>query len=258
MAEVVDAFPRAWIEFPDPSEADQVIRADLTWLTSAYHCIYAQGCRGIDRSKPHAGCCTHGAHFADADDERRVATWVRRLTADQWQRRPRGRLTRTQWVDSDDEGERKTRTVAGACIFLNDPRFPAGPGCALHLLAASAGQSHIATKPDVCWQLPIRRDYHQRTRNDGTEVQVVTITEYTRDVWGAGGHDFDWYCTGNPDAHTAAEPLYLSSRAELRALIGEQAYAELAMHCEAHEAARAALRLSPVSRGLAVHPADPG
>jgi len=27
-------FPRAWVEFVDPADPEQVIRADLTWLTS--------------------------------------------------------------------------------------------------------------------------------------------------------------------------------------------------------------------------------
>jgi hypothetical protein len=85
----------------------------------------------------------------------------------------------------------------------------------------------------------------------------VTITEYTRAMWGAGGHDFDWYCTADATAHDAAEPLYITSRDELVALIGPEAYAELAVHCSSFAEARAALRLTPAAEGLGVHPADP-
>ena len=79
---------------------------------------------------------------------------------------------------------------------------------------------------------------------------------------GRGGHDFDWYCSSNTEAHIATEPVFESNRAELVALIGEAAYAELAMHCQAHLDARAALALTPVgsslpSSALAPHPADP-
>ncbi len=258
MSEPADAFPRTWVEFPDPADPQQLIRADLTWLTSRYECIYGRGCAGIDAALPYAGCCTHGAHFADKDDRARVAGWVQRLTERHWQGRPTaGKIRRRDWMTTDDDGEHKTRTVDGACVFLNRPDFPAGAGCALHVLAADLGESPIDTKPDVCWQLPIRRDFHWRQRNDDTEVLVITIGEYTRDVWGEGGHGFDWYCTSEPAAHGAAQPLYASSRAELVAMIGQPAYDQLAAHCAAHEAARDALRLTPVARGMTRHPADP-
>ncbi len=257
MPEAAEVFPRAWIEFPDPDDAEQLIRADLTWLTSRFNCIYGRGCRSIDPEVPYGGCCTHGAHFADGDDEQRVARWVAQLTAAEWQREPGGKVRKRDWAETDPEGDRKTRTVAGACIFLNDPSFSRGAGCALHLLAERVGQSHVATKPDVCWQLPIRREFEWRERNDGSKTLVVTITEYTRDAWGAGGHDFHWYCSSDTSAHTAQEPLYLTSRAELVALVGESAYAQIAHHCRTFEEARAALRLTPAAHALATHPADP-
>ena len=72
MPEVPIGFPRAYAEFPDPADADQVFRCDLTWLTSRWACIFGQGCPGIYADRPDDGCCTLGAHFADADDERRV------------------------------------------------------------------------------------------------------------------------------------------------------------------------------------------
>ena len=59
-------------------------------------------------------------------------------------------------------------------------------------------------KPDVCWQLPIRRTQEWVTRPDGTEILKTTITEYDRRGWGEGGADLHWYCTGDPAAHTGA------------------------------------------------------
>ena len=253
MPEVPLDFPRAWVEFVNPDDADEVLRCDLTWLTSSYTCIFGRGCAGIYASAPDVGCCTLGAHFADQDDEERVAAYVDQLTPELWQLRPAGRkVRRDAWVEKDEEGERKTSTAVvdgqQACVFHNRLGFPGGDGCALHLLALRQGRDPLETKPDVCWQLPLRRTFRDVERPDGTTYTEVSIGEYDRRGWGPGGHDLDWYCTGNPVAHVAAEPLYVTSRAELVALIGEAAYAELEQHCEAHVRSR--------SR-LAIHPADP-
>ena len=85
MPEVLIGFPRAFVEFGDPADKTQVFRCDLTWLTSRWACIYGKGCQGIYADRPHDGCCTLGAHFADADDEKRVGKAVRQLKASQWQ-----------------------------------------------------------------------------------------------------------------------------------------------------------------------------
>ena len=253
--------PRSWIEFPDPdAELDaetgapeQVIRADLTWLTSSWTCIFGRGCAGIYADRPDDGCCTLGAHFSDEDDETRVAEAVTRLTPDVWQHMPAGDagrvdVAREDWADTTDEDQRTTRVVDGACIFLNRPGFPGGQGCALHRLALAEGREPLELKPDVCWQLPLRRSYRTIERPDGTSYLEVTVAEYDRRGWGAGGHDLDWYCTGNPAAHVGGVPVYVSMRAELIELIGAGAYEELARHCAEVVGAR---RLLP----LTVHPA---
>jgi len=95
----------------------------------------------------------------------------------------------------------------------------------------ATGTSIVDTKPDVCWQLPIRRQFREVERTDGSTYTEVTITEYERRGWGPGGHDLDWYCSGNSDAHIGSEPVYLSSRDELVALLGEAAYNEVAAAC---------------------------
>ncbi|QZY29437.1 hypothetical protein [Nocardioides coralli] len=252
MPEVDLDFPRAFVEFVDPDDADQVFRCDLTWLTSGYTCIFGQGCPGIYSTSPDTGCCTLGAHFSDTDDQRRVAGFVAELTPEQWQFHPGRRVRKGDWVEKDEDGEPKTRTheVAGqsACVFHNRTDFHAGAGCALHLLALEQGRNPLETKPDVCWQLPIRRTFRTVERQDETSYTEVTITEYDRRGWGPGGHDLDWYCSGNTEAHVAVEPLYVTNAAELTELMGAPAYAELVRLCEAHLRSRSA---------LALHPADP-
>ena len=59
----------------------------------------------------------------------------------------------------------------------------------------------METKPDVCWQLPLRRQFRDVTRGDQTTYTEVTLGEYVREGWGPGGHDLDWYCTSNTEAH---------------------------------------------------------
>jgi hypothetical protein len=155
--EVDLVFPRAWVEFADPEDSSQVFRCDLTWLTSRWTCIFGQGCCGIYADRPEDGCCTLGAHFSDKDDEKRVKRWVKELTPESWQFHDEGRGKR--WIETDDEGDRKTAVHEGACIFLNRPGFAGGEGCALHGLALRTGRHFVETKPDVCWQLPLRRSY---------------------------------------------------------------------------------------------------
>ncbi len=253
MPETALDFPRAWVEFVNPADDSEVLRCDLTWLTSSWTCIFGQGCRGIYADAPDVGCCTLGAHFSGAEDEARVAGWVGRLDARHWQLKPPGRtVTAEDWTETDDEGERKTRVVEvdgqQACVFQNRPGFPGGVGCALHALALDEGEHPLAAKPDVCWQLPIRRTFRDVERPDHTTYTEVTIGEYDRRGWGPGGHDLDWYCSSNTEAHVAPEPVYLTQAAELAALIGDEAYAELVRHCEAHVRSRSL---------LALHPADP-
>ena len=243
-------FPRAWVEFADPADASQVFRCDLTWLTSGYTCIFGAGCEGIYADRPDVGCCALGAHFADAEDEQRVAAYVDQLTDADWQHRDVGLAVvdgEPAWVRTDEDGDRATAVVDGACVFANRPGFAGGAGCALHALALRTGREPLETKPDVCWQLPIRRDFREVEPADGEAYTEVTITEYQRRDWGPGGHEFDWYCTGNSDAHVAPEPLVTTHAAELTALMGEAAYAVLVELAATHLRSRSALALHPAS-----------
>ena len=243
MPEVDLDIPRIWVEFTDPANEGQRFRCDLTWLTSSWTCIFGSGCQGIYADRPDDGCCTLGAHFTDKDDVERVRAVANQLGEDEWEHHPgpdafddAGNLKNKAWTEKED-GVRKTKVVDGACIFLNRTGFPAGAGCALHQHAILTGQQPHTVKPDVCWQLPIRRSYRTVEVPDGSSYLETTITEYDRRGWGAGGHDLDWYCSGNSEAHVSREPVFRSNAGELIELMGEQAYAALVVRCEAHLAA---------------------
>ncbi|WP_331251033.1 hypothetical protein [Nocardioides sambongensis] len=165
-------------------------------------------------------------------------------------------MRKRDWIETDEDGERKTLAIEvdgqRGCIFHNRADFApesggGGAGCALHGLALEQGREPLETKPDVCWQLPIRRTFRTVERPDGTSYTEVGIGEYDRRGWGPGGHDLDWYCSGNTEAHVGMEPVYITNRPELIALIGQSAYDELALRCEAHLRSRSALALHPAS-----------
>ena len=101
----------------------------------------------------------------------------------------------------------------------------------LHHLALKRNIHFVDTKPDVCWQLPLRRSFETREVGE-REYSITVIGEYERLGWGDGGDDFDWYCTSNTDAHVGSEPVYISNKAELSQLMGKDAYAILAEHCD--------------------------
>jgi hypothetical protein len=250
-------FPRVWFEFADPDrgpagdEEDEdeirVFRCDLTWLASRWACVFGSACHGIVAGRASDGCCSLGAHWSDDDDEKRVLDQASRLTPETWQFHDVGV---TEGVTELEEGERRTRLVDGACLFLNRPGFPGGAGCALHAQALREGRHPLEAKPDVCWQLPIRRTFTWEDRPDETRVLVVGIGEYDRRGWGPGGHDLHWWCTGASEAHVAGDAVYVTYEPELRALMGDAAYDVLARAC-AERLARGADAV------VAPHPADP-
>jgi len=211
-----------WVSFEDPDERRTWI-FDVTFLESAWHCIYGNGCQGVltgPAEELAQGCCSYGAHFTDEDDARRVARAARTLTAAQWQFKAQGK---GGVVKTAKSGEKMTRLVKGACIFLNRPGFERGPGCALHVAALDRGESYIDLKPDVCWQLPLRRD--DEVLEDG---HVLTrITQWERRNWGKGWADFHWWCTVAPEAFTGSTRVVDSMRDELVAMTGKKVYARL-------------------------------
>ena len=266
MPEVNPNFARDWVEFTDPAKPEELYKCDLTWLTSYWTCIYGNGCCGVDADKPNDGCCSDGAYYSDEADESRTLEVAKRLTPEMWQffdeaqpKKANGKLKISEvGLDKD----RKTRKIEESCIFLNRkgyqaPGFTGSFGCVLHHLAEKEKVHFVETKPDVCWQLPIRRSFETREFGE-QEITVNVIGEYERLAWGDGGADFDWYCTGNTEAHVGREPVYISNKVELVTLMGEPAYEVLASHCENRMVAIELANKEMKKRSLplfAIHPA---
>ena len=264
--EVAANFVRDWVEFENPANPEDIFKCDLTWLTSYWQCIYGNGCCGIDADKPDAGCCSDGAYYTGKEDEKRVFKAAKKLTRADWQfydqARPKKVGGKLQITEIGLDKDRKTKKIKDSCIFLNRvgyeaPGYTGSFGCALHHLALKEQVHFVDTKPDICWQLPIRRSWETREYGD-EEITVVVIGEYTRTAWGEGGADFDWYCTSNSEAHVGRVPVYKSSEVELTKMMGRKGYAELVKLCDSRMAAISATRKAQKKRELplfVIHPA---
>jgi len=211
-----------------PRDQEVIIDGDVTWhfdrrfLTSNWTCIWGRGCKGIlDEPAEHLnqGCCSIGAELTDTDEAMNISALAATVDDDLFQHRDA--------IDENDVFSDSTRTntkvVDGACIFLNRPGFPGGPGCALHLAALRAGESPIGWKPSVCWQLPLKVDWVLST--DGTES--ATVRGWERRDWGDDGATMHWCCTEGPEAYIGERPVVESLADELQALVGTEVYVQL-------------------------------
>ncbi len=209
-----------WISFDDPDEARTWV-FDLTFLLSRWTCIFGNGCKGVlteDAPELVQGCCSYGAHFVDDEDRKRVEQAARTLTDAQWQFRKQGMKRGISRQQKD--GSWITKQVEDACIFLNRPGFAAGPGCALHTAAIDQGKHFMELKPDVCWQVPVRRVDH----TDDLGHVWSTIREWKRRDWGEGGEEFSWWCTESPEAFIGEHTVLVSSRDEIIGLSSVAVY----------------------------------
>jgi hypothetical protein len=200
-----------WLSFEDPEE-DRTWVFDLTFLLSKWTCIFGAGCKGVlteDAPELEQGCCSYGAHFVDDDDRARVEKAAMTLTDEQWQFREKALMK--GFTKKQKDGTWVTKQADDACIFLNRPGFPGGAGCALHRAAIDQGRHFMEMKPDVCWQLPIRRVDH----TDDLGHVWSTIREWKRRDWGDGGEEFSWWCTETPDAFVGEHTVLVSGRDEI-------------------------------------------
>jgi hypothetical protein len=228
---------REWATFPDPDNPDRRWMVDITWLASPWRCLFGCGCQGVltaPAPEMEQGCCSYGAHFSDENDRDRVLAAATDLRPDEWQHRSAG--ARRGVTARLAQGGWRTRLVDGACIFLNRPGFPAGAGCALHVLAMRQGTHPMSTKPDVCWQLPLRKE--DKEESDGTVT--TTLSEFARTGWGPGGDEFAWWCTEAPEAFTGTEPVYRSMEPEMRGMLGDVLYEAIAAYLDRRMSAVAA------------------
>jgi hypothetical protein len=208
--------------FEEIDAGDVVWRFDREFLVSNWTCIWGRGCQGILAEPAEhlgQGCCSIGADLGDEDEARMVAALAATLPPDRFQRHPEARAGGI-FRDAD---RLHTRVVAGACIFLNEPDFAGGAGCALHLGAIDAGESPLEWKPSVCWQLPIKVDWEPAA--DGTEV--ATLRRWGREDWGAQGETMAWCCTEGDRAYVGEQPVIDSLGEALEAVVGSEVYVEL-------------------------------
>lgn len=210
---------------------------DLAYFRSNWNCIYGSGCSGIEFEPDpdgHRGCCSYGAHFADDADLARVMDVAAALPKDMWEyheHRPDG-ATPESLVDLlttvDDDGERVTLVVDGACVFQNRPGSTTGPGCAIHFAAKATEIEPLEWKPEVCWQLPIRVEHHLDDNDQSTHM----VRQWTRGDWGEAGQDLGWWCAEAPEAYTGATNVAHYLRAEITALAGRDVANALIEHIE--------------------------
>lgn len=238
---------REWVSFDDPEEDGRRWQVDVTFLLSSWQCIFGCGCQGVLTERAPElveGCCSYGAHFSDRKDRDHIVRVSKQLTADEWQFRDQGRkkgIYARVGKDEDGHTEWRTRLQDDACIFLNRVGFDGGVGCALHVHAMRTGQHHSDVKPEVCWQLPLRRIDDEQ--DDGTVVS--TLTEFARDGWGEGGDDFAWWCTEAPEAFTGTAPVYESLGVELRKMLGAKLYRRVVAYLDERRSARPAPVVHP-------------
>lgn len=212
---------REWLSLEDPHE-HRTWLFDVTFLTSAWTCIFAAGCPGI-YAKPapelQLGCCSHGAYITDELDLAHVRRMMAELDEETWQHQcdPAKAL----WQDSD--GWWRTRVVDGACVFANRASHPAGAGCAFHLLAEQTGRRPMDTKPEICWQAPLRREDHETV----TGHIYTMVREWELRDWGGPDTDVSWWCTSEGQAHIGHQPVYRALRDELTVICGPEMYVEL-------------------------------
>lgn len=238
-----------WVSFPDPEE-ERTWLFDVTFLESNWTCIYGRGCEGVltgPAPEMEQGCCSYGAHLTGKEDAKRVERAATSLTPEQWQYWKRGqrRDKRSGVITRRGEETMTTRIVDGACIFLNRPGWPGGAGCALHQAAVARGVPHLELKPDVCWQLPLRRE--DEVSSDGHVISIVR--QWERRDWGGGGAEFHWWCTEAPDAFVGSRPVHEELSDELRAMVGRKVFKRLKTYLSARqpsEAAGPAKAFSPV------------
>jgi len=96
------------------------------------------------------------------------------------------------------------------------------------MVGLAAGERPLDLKPDVCWQLPPRRE--DETGDDGHVTS--TIRQWDRRNWGAGGLEFHWWCTESPEAFVGHRPVYKEMVDELAELVGDAVSARLAAYLD--------------------------
>jgi hypothetical protein len=218
---------KEWATFIDPRDAS-TWQIDLTFLSSAWKCIFGCGCKGI-HGEAATGCCSSGVFIqASADDEEgaedfdMVKKRVKQLTDEDWDLRPQYR--KNWWRErGKGSGSKHTRIHEGACVFANRGDGPSGTlGCAFHVAALRHGEDPIDWKPWTCGLVPFAIDH-----SDDDQHHTLRAYEHEGD-WGSGdGEPLDWWCIDSPEAYVGGQPVYRSEESLLRRILGDELYGEV-------------------------------
>lgn len=240
-------------EFMDFKDVDRGIvwTVDLSFLTSQWGCIFGQGCPGVypggsGKHSVDGGCCTLGVYLEDEKEVRTVSAMARKLTAQDWQLRDRGRTEGFLVRGAKDNGPKKTRVVDGACIFANREGFAGGIGCAFHHYALRTGVHPADVKPHACWMLPLR-DEELEWDDDDNPTRML-LTDYRTKDWGEGVR-FTWYCIERPEAFAnPAGMVYRTQEYEIRKMVGDSVYEQIVAAIEQRLASGPLIQLHPTQR----------
>jgi hypothetical protein len=224
---------KEWATFIDPRDAS-TWQLDLTFLASAWKCIYGCGCKGI-HGEAVGGCCQAGvfiqAHDEDeegAEDFELVSERVEQLTDEDWDLRER---YKDRWWKERGKGtgSKHTRVHDGMCVFQNRGKGSSGSiGCAFHVAALRRGEDPIDWKPWTCGLVPFAIDH-----SDDDQHHTLRAYEHERD-WGSGdGEPLDWWCLDSPDAYVAGQPVYRTEESLLRRILGDELYEEVVEYMDA-------------------------
>ena len=128
MPEVDLVFPRAFVEFDDPADADQVFRCDLTWLTSQLDVHLRPGLPGHLRRRRPTPAAARSARTSPTRTTRsgsRRASTSSTPTSGSSSPTRHGRASRTGSRPTTRASARRwsSSTTASACIFHNRADF---------------------------------------------------------------------------------------------------------------------------------------
>ncbi|HEY2298167.1 MAG TPA: hypothetical protein VGH43_10600 [Jatrophihabitans sp.] len=225
---------------------------DIGALTSNYRCIYGQGCQGTtplvgERPGQHrpadlsvTGCCRtspgYGRAIAEADDPEqpaatagdtplRVQPYVDQLRPDEAQHYER--IAAGEWLEESERPDglwdSRHATVSGNCIFLNTEMPNGKTGCALWHVAMRLGDDPKNARPYVCHSAPAAA-FGAGVTADGTGERVfVTL----RPHWFGWFAPEGYFCTDDPAAYSAGEPVFRRMSSEYSTLLGAEVYAAL-------------------------------
>lgn len=223
---------KEWATFIDPRDA-ATWTIDVTFLASAWKCIYGCGCKGI-HGEPVGGCCQSGVFVqTDADDEagaedfKRLKKRAKQLTDEDWDLRER--FGKKWWRErGKGSGSKHTKVHKGMCVFQNRGDGPSGTtGCAFHIAALRRGEDPLDWKPWTCGLIPFAIDHDEEEQH-----HTLRAYEHERD-WGSGeGEPLDWWCVDAPEAYVGAQPVYRSEESLLRRVLGDDLYEEVAEYME--------------------------